>query len=356
MRSTKTLGALGRIVFIFSLALGVSVCVNSASTTQESRSATMSKKDLKDRLTPLQYKVTQEEGTEAPFMNAYWDEFREGIYVDIVSGEALFSSTKKFDAGCGWPSFSEPIEKALIREKDDFKLARKRTEVRSAGADSHLGHVFDDGPKEMGGLRYCINSASLRFIPVEDMEKEGYGEFLKLFPKHAAKTESKMSLEKRETAYLAGGCFWGMEDLIRKIDGVITTDVGYTGGETKDASYINVKTGTTGHAEAIRVIFDPTKLSYSTLLDHFFRLHDPTTLNRQGNDIGSQYRSAIFALSDTQAKVARDKIQEVNASQKWTKPIVTSVTPAGPFYKAEDYHQDYLEKNPGGYTCHFYRD
>lgn len=140
-----------------------------------------SKEELKKRLTEIQYEVTQNEATERPFSGEYDDFYEDGIYVDIVSGEPLFSSKDKFDAGCGWPSFSKPIENTTLMEKEDFKLNRKRTEVRSGQADSHLGHVFEDGPKELGGLRYCINSASLRFIPVAKLEEEGYGEFLQYF-------------------------------------------------------------------------------------------------------------------------------------------------------------------------------
>ena len=140
-----------------------------------------SKEALKQRLTEIQYEVTQNEATERPFSGEYDEFFEEGIYVDVVSGEPLFSSKDKFDAGCGWPSFSKPIQNTTLTEKEDHKLNRVRTEVRSQKADSHLGHVFPDGPEELGGLRYCINSAALRFIPKEDLEKEGYGEFLQYF-------------------------------------------------------------------------------------------------------------------------------------------------------------------------------
>ncbi len=139
--------------------------------------------ELKKKLTPQQYEVTQHEGTERPFSNEYWDNHAAGIYVDVVSGEPLFSSLDKFDSGTGWPSFTKPLEPANVAERSDNKLFMRRTEVRSKHADSHLGHVFDDGPKDAGGLRYCMNSASLRFIPVDRLEAEGYGQYLKLFEK-----------------------------------------------------------------------------------------------------------------------------------------------------------------------------
>jgi peptide methionine sulfoxide reductase msrA/msrB len=159
-----------------------------------------------------------------------------------------------------------------------------------------------------------------------------------------------------ETAILAGGCFWGVEELMRTFPGVRDTEVGYTGGTLANATYSDVKKGNTGHAEGIKITFDPTESSYESILHYFFRLHDPTTLNRQGNDIGTSYRSAIFYLNDEQKKIAEKVKAEIDQSGKWKKPVVTEIIEAKPFYSAEDYHQDYLRKNPGGYTCHFLRD
>ena len=305
--------------------------------------------ELKQKLTPMQFHVTQEAGTEPPFRNEYWNEHREGVYVDIVSGKPLFTSKDKFDSGCGWPSFTKPIEGEDVVEKRDGSLGMMRTEVRSKDADSHLGHVFDDGPRDKGGLRYCINSASLRFVPLEDLDKAGLGAFLPLFGKAPA---APAPTPKEEVATLAGGCFWGMEDLIRKQPGVLRTEVGYTGGTVANATYENHA----GHAEAIQVHFDPSKTTYEALLRFFFRMHDPTTLNRQGNDLGTSYRSAIFFHSEAQRQTAAKVKAEVDASGKWPRPIVTEITAAGPWWKAEDYHQDYLLKHPGGYTCHYVRD
>ncbi len=173
-----------------------------------------------------------------------------------------------------------------------------------------------------------------------------------------AKTEKKLSNNKEnkmQTAILAGGCFWGVEELIRGMKGVTKTTVGYTGGSVDNPTYEIVKRGTSGHAESIQIEFDPTVLSYENLLLYYFKIHDPTTKNQQGNDVGAQYRSAIFYTNDEQRQIALRVKERVDTSGAWKKPVVTEILPATKFYSAEEYHQKYLQKNPGGYTCHFER-
>ena len=313
--------------------------------------------ELRKKLTPMQYEVTQKAATERAFTGEYWDNHEHGLYVDIPTGEPLFSSLDKFDSGCGWPSFTKPVEDDNVKEKTDDMLGMRRVEVRSKSGDAHLGHVFDDGPRDKGGLRYCINSASLRFIPVAQLEKEGYPGYVKKFVDAGVyKPAAKAAPAKEDRAILAGGCFWGMEEIIRALPGVLRTQVGYTGGSTRNPTYKQVCNGDTGHAEAIEIFFDPAKMTFEKLLDYYFRMHDPTTKNKQHGDEGTQYRSAIFYLSDTQKKTAEAVIEKFNKSGRFKKPIVTEVTLATDFYSAEDYHQDYLQKNPGGYTCHVLRD
>ena len=295
-------------------------------------------------LTPEQHRVTQRNGTERPGSGALLGNKQRGIYVDVVSGEPLFASSDKYESGCGWPSFTKPIEPANVKATRDWSMLIPRTEVRSAHGDSHLGHVFKDGPRDRGGLRYCINSASLRFVARADMVEQGYGAYLDQIEEGSVPATT-------ERAVLAGGCFWGMQELIRKLPGVVSTRVGYSGGTNANATYRNHGT----HAEAIEIVFDPARTDFRTLLEFFFQIHDPTTTNRQGNDRGTSYRSGIFYADERQKAVAEDTIADVEASHLWPGHVVTELSPVGDFWEAEPEHQNYLERRPNGYTCHFVR-
>jgi peptide methionine sulfoxide reductase msrA/msrB len=288
---------------------------------------------MKNNLTDY---VTKQCGTEPAFNNAYWDEHRPGIYVDANTGEVLFSSLDKFDSGTGWPSFTKPVANTSIIEKEDDSLGVARTEVRTNA--SHLGHVFDDGPN--GTQRYCINSAALRFIPYTELNSSGYGQYEKLFP--------------YSKALFSAGCFWGVQHLLDNLTGVVMTEAGYTGGTTINPTYDQVSSGTTGHAESVLIVFDPSKISYSELLGYFWRLHDPTELNKQGPDVGTQYRSAIFYFDNSQRDIAIQSKKDFDNSKVFSVPAVTEIVAAGPFYSAEAYHQEYIDKNPGTY-CHALR-
>ena len=287
----------------------------------------------------LTHYVTKEGGTEKPFDNAYWDEHRPGIYVDANTGKPLFSSLDKYDSGTGWPSFTKPINDAEIQKVPDNSLGVARTEVRTD--ESHLGHVFPDGPQETGGLRYCMNSAALKFIPYMDLEKEGYADYKNLFP--------------YETGVFAGGCFWGVEKLFEDLDGVVEAVSGYTGGDKDNPTYEDVSTGLTGHVEAVLVIYEPSKISYRELVDYFWRVHNPTQIDGQGPDKGLQYLSRIFYMGEEQKSIAEKSKSDFDDKGIFYKSAVTQILPFKIFWTAEEYHQDYSDKNPS-YVCHALRE
>ncbi|MEW6050231.1 MAG: bifunctional methionine sulfoxide reductase B/A protein [Candidatus Zixiibacteriota bacterium] len=283
----------------------------------------MEKTTTKAKLTPEEERVIVHKGTEAPFTGKYYKNSETGTYTCKQCGTPLYRSSDKFDSGCGWPSFDDEIPGAVKRTMD---ADGERTEITCTKCGGHLGHVFEGERFTAKNVRHCVNSISLNFVP-------------------AAQTATT------ETAYFAGGCFWGTEHLLKQTEGVLSTRVGYMGGRTEQPTYQDVCSDTTGHAEAVEVVFDPTKTNFETLAKLFFEIHDPTQVNRQGPDIGDQYRSEIFYVDDNQKQISEKLIGILKA--KGFK-VATRLAKADKFWEAEKYHQDYYDQTGKQPYCHVY--
>jgi len=276
-----------------------------------------------NKLTPEEERVIINKGTEASYTGEYTDNKSEGIYTCKQCDAPLYKSEDKFDSNCGWPSFDDEIDGAVKRIPD---ADGRRTEIVCSNCGGHLGHVFLGEEFTEKNTRHCVNSISMNFT---SSEKE----------------------QISERAIFASGCFWGTEYHFQKVEGVISTKVGYTGGHAENPTYKQVSSGSTGHAEALEVIFNPEIVSFEQLAILYFETHDPSQINRQGPDIGEQYRTEIFYLSEDQKKISEKLIAVLNDKGI---DVVTKLTPAGKFWEAEKYHQDYYSKTGGSPYCHIY--
>lgn len=315
------MGGLKRIMLLLVLVAGVFGLVLS----QENK-----EKMTNNKLTPEEERVIVHKGTERPFTGKYYDFDEKGTYTCKRCGALLYRSDDKFDSHCGWPSFDDAIPGAVKQVPDADGM---RTEILCAKCGAHLGHVFTGEKFTAKDTRYCVNSISMNFIPA------GAG---------SSKPEAKTQTQTQK-AYFAGGCFWGTEYYLKQAKGVVDVKVGYMGGHTKNPTYQQVCSGTTGHIETNEVTFDPAKTSYEEVAKLFFEIHDPTQVNRQGPDIGEQYRSVVFYADDGQKQTAEKLI---GILKKKGFKVATELRPASAFWVAEDYHQDYYTKKGGEPYCH----
>lgn len=327
-------------ITLLALSFGVISCAQSKSETYNNKENTTSNfKGMTDsskwnELTPEEERVIVNKGTEMAYTGEYTDNKSAGTYICKRCNAPLYKSDDKFNSHCGWPSFDDEIEGAIDKETD---ADGRRTEILCNNCGGHLGHVFYGEGFTSKDTRHCVNSISMNFIP-EGEKIPG--------------ADDNMETEvKTDTVYFASGCFWGTEYHLEKAEGVISTQVGYIGGHKDNPTYEEVCAKTTGHAEAVRVSYDPSKTDYETLCKLFFETHDPTQLNRQGPDIGDQYRTEVFYTSEEQREITEKLIKILEDDGL---DVVTKVTPASKFWDAEDYHEHYYSKKNGTPYCHAY--
>ncbi|MCE9678355.1 bifunctional methionine sulfoxide reductase B/A protein [Shewanella sp. AS1] len=280
------------------------------------------------KLTEFEQYVIEDKGTEPPFSGEYYRHEARGIYHCKRCDAPLYRSEDKFNAHCGWPAFDDEIQGAVKRLPD---ADGRRVEIVCSQCDAHLGHVFEGEYLTEKNLRHCVNSVSLLFksLQKDDMPI----------------SEQAQTKAKTDKATFGGGCFWCLEAIFTQVKGVLSVQSGYAGGEAQEANYKAVCSGNTGHAEVVQLEFDPQQISFRELLLIFFQSHDPTTLNRQGNDVGPQYRSVIFAHDDAQIRCVTEMLAELEQHKLYDNPVVTQLTAFEDFYPAESYHNDYYAHN-----------
>ena len=280
-----------------------------------------------NKLTEAEKRIILQKGTEYPNTGEYNKHYEDGTYICRQCNQQLYKSSSKFNSNCGWPSFDDELDGAVNRILDSDG---RRTEIVCSNCKGHLGHVFIGENFTAKNTRHCVNSISMKFVPKEQSIPE---------------IITSKEITELDTITFGAGCFWCVEVLFQKLKGVSHVESGYAGGKIKNPTYKMVCQGNTGSVEVAQLVYDPKIISTETLIDIFFHVHDPTTLNRQGNDVGEQYRSVIFYHSSQQKEIAKNVLKRIDSSKLWNEPIVTTIESIYNYSSAEDYHQNYYNNN-----------